>query len=407
MLTADLIRSLAPRARQDYVDALVSGGDVLERAAINTPMRLAQFMANVSHECGGFTIIRENMNYTAARIKQVWPTRPEAVKFAGKPRELANAVYNGRMGNRVGTDDGWNFRGANFLQTTGRDNFERLGRELGIPLAEHPDLMDDPKIGLQAACYEFGKLVHLCDRGDAGFRAVCNGINRGNIASRLDPIGWIDRQRWLKRWTDALSASVVVDDTLELGDHGPLVTAFQERLTALGYVVGRVDGIFGSRMRAAVLAFQAENHLKTDGIIGAQTRKVLNSESAVSMPVGDRATETADDLKAAGSETVELAQTIKTVGKGLMGTGTAGGAADVTAAPSPPPAADLIAQTKDVVTEISSWKVIVNAIGETYAFATSHWWVFAIVIGFALHRWGGKIEWRRVLDHQLGRNLSR
>ena len=403
MLTAELIRSLAPRARQDYIDALVNGGEVLERYGINTPMRLAQFLANLSHEVGGFTIVRENMHYTKERIKQVWPTRPEAAKFAGKPRELANCVYNGRMGNRKGTDDGWNFRGGGLIQLTGRDSYERFGRELGIPLAEQPELIEDASISLKAAAWEFSKFVHLSDRGDAGCRAVCNGINRGNIASKLDPIGWVDRQLWLKRWTDALGASVAADDTLDVGDHGALVKAFQERLAALGYPLGRVDGVFGSRMRAAVLAFQAENKLATDGVIGPATRKALNSDAAIAMPVGERAEETAADLRASGSEIAIAANDLKKVAVVVGGASAATGTAQNTVATQP----DAIAQTKDIVTEISSWQSITKLIGETFVWMTSQWWIFGIVLAFIVYRYGNRIEWKRLLDHRSGTNLGR
>jgi putative chitinase len=409
MLTADLIRSLAPRARDDYVAALVSGGDVLEKAAINTPMRLAQFGANLSHETGGFTIVRENGNYSAKRLLEVWPkhfTASSAKKYANNPEKLFNFIYGpdtpiGKVLGNTHLGDGFAFRGGGCLQTTGRYNYTKIGKEIGVDLENHPELIEQADVSLKAAANEFAKFVHLCDRGEVGFRAVCNGVNRGNIASRLDPIGWVDRQRQLKRWTDALSASVVVDDTLELGDHGPLVTAFQERLAALGYAIGRADGIYGSRARAAVAAFQLENHLKTDGVIGPETRKALNSESAIPMPVGERSTETAADLKAAGSETILTTQNIKRAAVGIGGTSAVTGAGQQ-AAP-----VDIIVATKDVAAEISSWKAITSLIGETFAWATSHLWILGIVVAFCFYRWGSKIEWRRLLDHRSGANLGR
>jgi putative chitinase len=75
-----------------------------------------------------FTPVREVMNYSAARIREVWPTRPEAVRFARKPRELANSVYGGRMGNHGG-NDGWDFRGGGVCQITGRGMFAKFGLE--------------------------------------------------------------------------------------------------------------------------------------------------------------------------------------------------------------------------------------------------------------------------------------
>jgi len=408
-LVADHVRRLAPRARQDYVDALTSGSAVFERWGINTPLRMAAFLGTICHETGGLTIVRENMNYTAPRIRTVWPTRPAAAKHAGNPRGLANSVYGARMGNeRNGTndDDGYRYRGGGLIQLTGRDSYERAGKAIGVDLGSEPELIEDATISLQAACWEFSQHLKYCDMGERGWKAVCNGINRGNPLSRLDPIGWADRQMWYSRCCDALGVSgKVEDDLMRLGDRGELVKAMQERLLQLGFAPGRADGIYGSRTRAAVLAFQAENGLTLDGLIGPETRTALNSEAAIPMPLGERATETAADLREAGSETMTAAKAIKDAAGATGGVAATVGAAKQVAADPPP--ADLIATTRDVATEISSWKSITSLIGDTFAWATSHWWIFAIVFAFIVYRWGSKIELRRLIDHQLGNNLGR
>lgn len=410
MITAEILHRLCPRARSDYVEALVNGSETLERWGIKTSLRLAAFLATVCHETGGLTIVRENMNYSAGRIRMVWPTRPEAVHHARNPRALANSVYGGRMGNeRNGTndDDGYRYRGGGLIQLTGRDSYERAGKAIGVDLGSEPELIEDATISLQSACWEFSQHLKYCDMGERGWKAVCNGINRGNPLSGLDPIGWQDRQIWYSRCCDALGVSGKVgDDLLRIGDQGELVKAMQERLAQLGYAVGRADGIYGSRTRAAVLAFQAENELTTDGIIGPETRTALNSETAVPMPLGERATETADDLRKAGSETMATAKAIKDAAGATGGIAATVGAAKQVA-PADPPPVDLIATTKDVATEISSWKSITSLIGDTFAWATSHWWIFAIVLAFIIYRWGSKIEFRRLLDHQMGYNLGR
>lgn len=87
---------------------------------------------------------RENMNYRAARIREVWPSRPEAVQFAGNPRGLANSVYGGRLGNRPGTDDGWTYRGGGVDQLTGRDNYRRFGIE------DNPDAILRPDVAVRS-----------------------------------------------------------------------------------------------------------------------------------------------------------------------------------------------------------------------------------------------------------------
>lgn len=407
-LTEGMLRQLAPRARSDYIAALTNGSESFGLWGFTSPERLSALLATACHETGGLTIQRENMHYSAERIRQVWPTRPEAVKFAGKPRELANSVYGGRMGNRLGTDDGWLYRGGGLPQLTGRDSFARAGKAIGVDLEQRPELIEDATVSLKALCWELSKFLSFCDRGVAGWRGVCNGINRGNALSKLDPIGWADRQGWYTRWSRALGVVGAGDDMLDYGDQGALVIALQERLAALGFASGRADGVFGSRTRAAVLAFQAENGLTTDGKIGPETRAALNADDARGMPLGERASETADDLAAAGSETISTARVLKGGAAVLMGAGGLTGGAQQSGVTSPPvPAPDLIAMTKDTVTEISSWRAITSLVGDTFAWATSHWWILAIVLGFCFYRWGGRIEWLRVRDHQTGKNLAR
>jgi putative chitinase len=415
MITAEILDRLAPHARADYVTALIEGGDTLQHYGITSPERVAALLATALHECGDLTIVRESGNYTAERLVEVWPnhfTKSSAKAYAHNPEKLFNYIYgpNSPIGKDLGNTqpgDGYAFRGGSFLQTTGRYNYTKIGKAIGVDLANHPELIADPKIGLRAACHELAQFAKYCDMGPRGWKAVCNGINRGpaKALSSLDPIGWSSRQIAYKRVCDALGASVAVeDDLLTVGDQGALVKALQERLLALGYAPGKVDGIYGSRMRAAVLAFQAEHDLTTDGKIGPKTRAALNSDSAKPMPVGERSAETAADLKAAGSQIVTDAQAIKNGAKAVGGVAAAlGGAqqADLV------PAFDPISTSKDVVTEIGSWKVIVNAMGETFTWVTSHWWIFAIVAAFAFYRWGSKIELKRVLDHRLGLHTGR
>jgi putative chitinase len=102
---------------------------------------LPEFISNVLHESGMFTIKAENMNYsTPARLVAVWPSRFTLTKepnkrdanlFINKPRELANLVYGGRMGN-MQTNDGFDFRGGGFAQITGRDAYTLFTRFVNL-----------------------------------------------------------------------------------------------------------------------------------------------------------------------------------------------------------------------------------------------------------------------------------
>src|SRR6185312_2537590 len=87
-----------------------SSDEVFKDYGIDSPLVIAHVMAQISHECGAGHEVVENLNYTASRMMQVWPSRfhsaAEASPYAGNPRALANKVYNGRMGNASGSDDG-------------------------------------------------------------------------------------------------------------------------------------------------------------------------------------------------------------------------------------------------------------------------------------------------------------
>lgn len=400
MLTPEMIRSIAPRARQDYVDALVGGGEVFAKFEINTPMRLAQFMATILHETGSLTIVREAGNYTAKRIRQVWPTRPEAVKFAGNVKGLFNAVYGGRMGNeRDGTsdDDGWRYRGGGLIQLTGRDSYERAGKAIGVPLGEHPELIEDAKVSLAAACWEFSKFLKYADKGEGGYRAVCNGINRGNPLSSLAPIGWEDRLHWFRKCTACLCETPLpADDIFEVGDSGAIVKALQERLCALGYAAGKIDGVYGSRTRAATLAFQAENGLETDGRIGPATRAALNSDAAKPMPLGDRATASKEEIKA-GDPTLQKTGAVITAVKAVGTTATTVAVADQTG---------LLDGGASLLSDLKQYQGVASGMAEIVTWSLGHWYYFLPLGCYLIYRWAKSVEGQAVLKYRLGLDLS-
>lgn len=112
----------------------------------------AYMLATVRHECGADMLpITENMRYSAGRLMQVWPNRfrtnREARKYAYKPRELANKVYGGRLGN--GLLDGYRFRGRGYVQITGHTNYLKFSKLLGVDLLTDPDLAKKPEIAAE------------------------------------------------------------------------------------------------------------------------------------------------------------------------------------------------------------------------------------------------------------------
>jgi putative chitinase len=165
-----LIDRLAPRGANRITDVLPDLlNEILPEYEITTPKRIALFLANVLTETGGFKSLEENLNYSAKRLRQVWPSRfrtnTEARKYANNPAALAQKVYGGRMGNNK-TTDGYRFRGSGFMMTTGRSNFTDVKNVTGIDVVAAPDhLRDDVRTALIAACI-FWKAHGLNDHAD-------------------------------------------------------------------------------------------------------------------------------------------------------------------------------------------------------------------------------------------------
>jgi putative chitinase len=180
---------------------------VFSKHGIATPLLAAHVMAQISHECGAGHDVVENLNYTAGRMMQVWPSRfptmAMAAPYAGNPRGLANKVYNGRMGNAAGSDDGWNFRGRGASQTTGREGYARLAKATGLDLVNHPDLVNDPARFLECGVADFV----LC-----GCLPFARADDVLNVTRRLNggTTGLAQRQAWLAKWKAALGAGPVI-----------------------------------------------------------------------------------------------------------------------------------------------------------------------------------------------------
>ena len=114
---------------------------------ISTPQRQACFIGQCATESGNFTKLQENLNYSAERLMQVWPTRfptkEIADQYAHNPAKLAGKVYNGRLGN-TSEEEAAKFLGRGLIQLTGKENYEHCGSSIGVDLLSNPSLL---KIG--------------------------------------------------------------------------------------------------------------------------------------------------------------------------------------------------------------------------------------------------------------------
>lgn len=200
-IDAATLRRLWPRAPQALVDAMAAkSAAVFAKHGLTTSLRVAHFMAQISHESNGGTITTENLSYShAERIAAVWPSRftpASAAPYVHNPRALADKVYNGRMGNAPGSDDGYSYRGRGLLQITGRESYRRIGGLTGLPLEARPDLAAAPSVALEIAAAEFKSLGCLpyCDADNV--MAVTRRVNGGYT-------GLASRKAWLEKWKAA------------------------------------------------------------------------------------------------------------------------------------------------------------------------------------------------------------
>lgn len=186
------IRKVFPNAP---VDAIMN---TIQKFGIKNPV---DFVAQIAHESGNFRTYVENLNYSAEGLARVWTNRfanadktpnEKAKSIARNPREIANSVYNGRMGNRPNTDDGWNYRGRGAIQITGRNNYRSIAGILyDVGLAEtrefyfnNPDGFSKIPLAIYSAG-AFWKLNNLSNVTD--FNTLTKRINGGlnGIEDRL------------------------------------------------------------------------------------------------------------------------------------------------------------------------------------------------------------------------------
>jgi putative chitinase len=137
-----------------------------------SPLRLAHFLAQCSHESDNFRLIRENLNYSSEGLKttfkKYFPTEALAIAYARQPEKIGSRVYANRMGNGdEASGDGWKFRGRGFIQLTGKENYKAFGDFIKEDLIANPDLVAT-KYPLTSAVYFFdkNKIWDICDKGD-------------------------------------------------------------------------------------------------------------------------------------------------------------------------------------------------------------------------------------------------
>jgi len=171
----------------DNVIAQIPG--VMSKFEINTPLRLAHFLAQCGHESGGFRLTKENLNYSAKGLmgifKKYFPTEVLAKTYERKPEKIANKVYSSRMGNGdEASGDGAKFCGRGYIQLTGKDNYTAFGKSINEDIAANPTWVAE-KYALLSAAWFFNKnkLHIMADGGatDAVVTSITKRVNGGTI----------------------------------------------------------------------------------------------------------------------------------------------------------------------------------------------------------------------------------
>jgi putative chitinase len=215
MFDEKLLRSLWPQG-DSKIPGLVAGIAASAPAAFQkwcfrSDRAVAQAMAEFSEECNAGLEMQENMNYSAPRLLQVFPThftRAQALALQHQPRLIADQAYNGRMGNRPGTDDGWDCRGQGLSQLTGHGAVVAVAAKTGLDLVNHPELICDPTHALEVALADFVMCGCLPYAENGDLVGVASCLNIGHYVAdprRINGFGL--RQHWLGIWNHALGVS--------------------------------------------------------------------------------------------------------------------------------------------------------------------------------------------------------
>ena len=186
--TLDQLKEIVPKNQyiDDWYNALVA---ILPEYEIETPHRVAAFLAQCAHESGNFRFIKENLNYRWQSLRKVFPkyfpNDEIAQRYAAMPNRqeaIANRIYANRMGNGPEeSGDGFRYCGRGLIQLTGKENYSWFAASLEMPVEEVPEYLGTFEGAVQSACWfwEQNNLNQWADKGD--ILTLTKRINGGTI----------------------------------------------------------------------------------------------------------------------------------------------------------------------------------------------------------------------------------
>ena len=276
-ITAGLIKAIYPQYKHpdDLAEVLT---EQFEKYEINTVNRAAGFLAQCGHESNGFTVLKENLNYSADGLNKIFhkyfPTVESATPYARNPQKIANKVYGGRMGNGPeSSGEGFKFCGRGAIQLTGKDNYSKFAASVGMTIDEAVADLETLDGAIESACW-FWKTN--------GLNAVCDANDIVKMTKKINggTIGLEDRTAHYNKAKQLLSGGAIPESalatteyvTVRVGSNNDTVKAVQK---ALGQTA---DGKFGPGTEKAVKAWQTAHGLTADGVVGPNTIKKMLGE---------------------------------------------------------------------------------------------------------------------------------
>lgn len=188
-VTAEQLVQIFPAAATRVAAFTCELNAAMQAWHVDSPARMAAFIAQVGYESAHFNHLVEGLNFDALRLAAIWPNRfadasgkPNglALQLGGHPEAIANCVYANRLGNGPPeSGDGWRFRGRGLIQLTGRSNYCQAGIALNLDLENSPELLEQPRYACLSAAWFWTAhgLNDLADTGD--FKAITLRINGG------------------------------------------------------------------------------------------------------------------------------------------------------------------------------------------------------------------------------------
>ncbi|WP_414613566.1 XVIPCD domain-containing protein [Stenotrophomonas pavanii] len=187
-------------------------------AGMTSSRELANFMAQAGHESRGLSRLNESFNFTRGisqiPVEAAWRNGNAALESArqdalrGRPENLAELMYGGRMGNDA-PGDALKYHGRGYLPLVGKENYERAGKALELDLVNHPELAAQPEHAGRIAVWQWQTRVPEAAREDVreATRALNGALN-----------GIEARQQRFDVWQQKLTPDVMA--RLERGEVG-------------------------------------------------------------------------------------------------------------------------------------------------------------------------------------------